>query len=216
MEMPFFRTIEIHDNEILESLHSASFSSPRAIPWIPSHPKLVGGISDKDRVAVELLRLESSDPESAAIIWALPWVRDGVTPAETNAALRLQRFSLGSSRVFKVLARKHWIQDGLSKNELFVINELLVLSRKNYKHRDESSALRLLEMPFLNEIDSADASAMHAFRLLHWSGERSYVREVLSHPRLRDGIRDDQTTPIIAIGKTPERALELLDRLPLM
>ena len=79
--------------------------------------------------------------------------------------------------------------------------------------RDESAALRILDMAFLETVDGVDAAAMKALAVLPWESDRGYLEQVLSHPTLRDGITDDQTVVVAALQSVVRHRPELLDTL---
>ena len=216
--MPFLESIESQEYEILETLYAMSFLErsfleAEGIQWALSHPKLAGGIADDQRATVALVSLEWQYPESAAVIWELPWVRDGIAASETSDGLALQELALNSEQVFQVLARKSWIQDGLSRDEQTVIRNLRSIAEKGSSRRDEASALKIIAMPFLEAVDGADAAAVDSLSRLHWEwkSDQGYLQQVLSHPTLRDGITDDQAVLVSVLGMVGSIAPELLD-----
>ena len=218
--MPFLESIESQEYEILETLYAMSFLErsfleAKGIQWALSHPKLAGGIADDQRATVALVSLEWQYPESAAVIWELPWVRDGIAASETSDALALQELALNSEQVFQVLAQKSWIQDGLSRDEQSVIWDLRYIAGKDNSRRDEASALKIIAMPFLEAVDGADAAAVDSLsRLLwEWRSGQGYLQQVLSHPTLRDGITDGQAVLVSVLGMVSETEPESLDTL---
>lgn len=216
--MPFLETIGTRrdglEYDILETLRNVFLSDRSGVYWILSHRTLANGISDEDEVEVALLRLELEDPEGASILRSLPWIEDGLSLYEEPDALLLQKLAVGSAQVFRATVRKPWVRDGLSVDEKNIIEGLIPFSHKNYSGRDEALALRIIEMPFLDSVNPADAATFKSLSRLREWGRSSYVRQVLSHPRLRGGIRDDQTALVSALWRMPENALELLDTFP--
>ena len=201
--MPFLDSMDRGDLTILDTLRTLEGEGLR---YLLSHPTLIGGITDDQRAAVALLRLEWQYPETAAVILALPWVRDGIAPSEVESAIALQELALKSRQVLQALAQKPWMQDGLTPDESSMTWKLRSI-------RDESAALRILDMAFLETVDGVDAAAMEALAVLSWESDRGYLEQVLSHPTLRDGITDDQTVVVAALQSVVRHRPELLDTL---
>ena len=201
--MPFLDSMDRGDLTTLDTLRTLEGEGLR---YLLSHPTLIGGITDDQRAAVALLRLEWQYPETAAVILALPWVRDGIAPSEVESAIALQELALKSRQVLQALAQKPWMQDGLTPDESSMTWKLRSI-------RDESAALRILDMAFLETVDGVDAAAMEALAVLSWESDRGYLEQVLSHPTLRDGITDDQTVVVAALQSVVRHRPELLDTL---
>ena len=205
--MPFLDSMDRGDSTILENLRALE---GEGLHWLLSHATLTGGITDDQRATVALLRLEWQYPETAAVIMALPWVRDGIAPSEVESAMALQELALDSERLLQALTQKSWVQrDGLTPDESSVIWSLRSV-------RDEAVALRIVDMPFLETIDVIDAAAMDGLGYLSLGPDQGYFEQVLSHPTLRDGITDDQAVVVTALQRVdvtyrPELLDTLLD-----
>ena len=142
--MPFLDSMDRGDSTILENLRALE---GEGLHWLLSHATLTGGITDDQRATVALLRLEWQYPETAAVIMALPWVRDGIAPSEVESAMALQELALDSERLLQALTQKSWVQrDGLTLDE----SSTLFGSLRSV--RDEAVALRIVDMPFLETI----------------------------------------------------------------
>ena len=203
--MPFLKTnATANDASILDALYTVIQNNPnshRDLRALLAHPALRGGIEDGQRTTVELLAMGKRSPELAAAIDTLPWVQDGIDADETRAFVVLHEASLGTQQLIPVLVRNAWVRDGLTKSELDVIWSLMGISRIG-SHPDESLALSILEMPFLESIDEFDAAALNSLTKLSMSGELDHFRKVLSHPTLRDGITDSQRARITFLPLT--------------
>lgn len=192
IDMPFLETLEDDDYHILEVLRRA-IADVAGLRWTLNHPKLAGGINDDQLVTVSLLALEWQDPETTKALRDLPWMSDGVDASEKSAALLLYRLARRSSWAFAMLAAKPWARYALSADEQSIALSLLhFLPGGNSVDRD-AAALRILSMPFLDAVTGADVAALVSLRRLQNVNGKNYLQEVLSHPRFRDGIRDEQT-----------------------
>ena len=92
---------------------------------------------------------------------------------------------------------------------------LWVILGKSYAAADEAVALRILAMPFLDEVSGANAAVLDALsRAL--SASRPLFDRILTHPLLAAGIADEQAVRVAAldpvVGEHPERVDAILDR----
>ena len=186
--MPFLETVSLRDTRILETLAVQARADKGNVQQVLSNPALRGGIRDDQEEVVALLSLELQDPDAAASIHELSWVRDGIAAAERDDVLALQELALESNQIFFASMRKAWVHDGLSQDELSVIRLLTAMSGASYADRDEAAAMQILEMPFLEVVDGVDTAAVNALRFLSAQG---YLQQVLSHSTLREGITND-------------------------
>ena len=195
LEMPFLETLEGEDVWILQKIQDSLWEEPGDLGEFLSHPVLAGGIQDRG-VTVALVRLNSLDPEAARAIGELPWVQDGLAPGEERAVDRLIAMAKDSKRVFEAAIGKPWVRDGMNEDEISVGLSLRAMSDKSYDRREESGALALLEMPFLESVDAVDAAAVETLHRLQWKGDGSALQQVLSHPAIADGITDDEAIAV--------------------
>ncbi|MDE2839481.1 MAG: hypothetical protein OXM03_02515 [Chloroflexota bacterium] len=129
LSMPFLDTLEMEDAEVLDTLRTL-FEDKAGLRYVVSHPKLAGGIRDGQRAIVALVRLEWEKPDTAQLIWSLPWVADGITDSDTHSVLVLYRLARESTEAFQVVAAKPWIQDGLTAYEVSVIRDIAANFRR--------------------------------------------------------------------------------------
>ena len=209
--MPFLDSIERDDLVILQRLRALSQEGLR---WLLAHPALTGGSAEAQSAAVALLQLEWEQPETAAVMMALPWVGDGVGPSEVNALLQFQELALDSPAVFRALAPRPWVQDGLDPDEITVVASLRGISGVSFTKRDAAAALRIAAMPFLETVDGVDAAAVSSIRTLFWASDgEDYLGQVLAHPLLEDGISGDEAIVVAALAVVVEDRPDLLDTL---
>ena len=194
--MPFLDSIEMDDDWVLEMLKELRGEMPDAFGALLSHPAFEDGIEDGQVAIVNGVRLELQDPEAGMAINALTWVQDGIEPFEQEAALSLQFSGLQSRGVFSAVMEQSWVQDGLSAAETAAIRWLRTLSQFSLT---EAETLELLEMPFLESVDGADAAALRSLAHLN-VGSDEYLRQVLSHPYLSDGITGRPCSTRIGLG----------------
>ena len=210
--MPFLETsATADDSSILDALDGVLWYSPnreKDLRDLLAHPALHGGITDDQRATVELLAIGKRSPEIAAAINTLPWVQDGIRADEARAVAVLHEASRGTHLLIPSLAQIPWVRDGLTRSEQDAISTLMGISR-NSPRPDEPLALSILEMQFLDSFDEFDALALQSLVKLDVSNERDYMREILSHPTLRDGITDSQRVRLtflpLAVSSDPGR-----------
>ena len=160
----------------------------RAIRWAP-------GISD------ELL--------------AYPWVQDDITADETTALRYLYRAGRYVDELADRLVVKPWVQDDITADEAAVIRDLYLTARAQDEALEPATnakALQLVDMPFLESVERADAPAMESLRRLEGNNTARFL-EVMSHPTLRDGITDEEAKAVALLWGTNTYKPEYVDDL---
>ena len=192
LEMPFLETLSHSDGRITSFLSGVAWE--RILHGLLSSPKLEGGIRDGDFAIVALAEAELQNPEAAAALDQLGWVQDGIDPSEHNAILSLVTAVAGPDSIFSALITKSWVQDGLTPDESQVVSRLAQMATGASAVAGESTALQILDMPFLQEITSLDVAALSSLQAVMISSAEGVLQQVLSHPELRDGIADEWTS----------------------
>ena len=207
LEMPFLATIEVRDLGVLEHLRQVP---PGALGAALASPRLEGGIGDGDEVTVSSLRLASLDPEALSRIERLGWVADGVSAGESSGVLALHELALDSPNVLAAVEARGWLRDGVSAAETRALWTLWVMSGRSYEAADEAATLRILEMPFLDEVGGADAAALAALnRAL--SASRPLFDRIIAHPLLAAGIADEHAVRVAALDAVVDERPELVE-----
>lgn len=213
LDMPFLDMVDRGDDLMLEIMLELMWSDPGRVRDLLDHPELADGITDDDRTFIYMIRLELQAPEAAEAFGNLPWARDGVVGPEKRGAEVLIRSALDSPGIFYVLLDKPWVKDGITLDESNAIAGLSALSSISTARNAEAEALHLLEMPFLESVDGVDAKAIESLRALLWVGDGAYLRQVLSHPALGDGISDEEAMVVAVLSMVVYERPELLDAL---
>ena len=215
-KMPFLNTLEDDDERALKMMNILGLvGSPRGML---SHEELVNLASDEDANEISgnvaKIILDTKHPEKAALINSYPWVQDGIDTSEFHAMRTLAKFVFDGTGLYYPdeivwdLLQKSWVTDGLTKDEIRAVGSLQVLA-----HHEESNAISLLAMPFLESVDDSDASALFNFSALSSQRGTNYVKQVLSHPSLEGGITDRQAAIIADSYWKIHNNLEVLDEL---
>ena len=212
--MPFLQAIDAYELSAIQTIGELRWIDEQLPGRVLAHPALAGGITDAHTGEIFLVVTELMAPQEAAAIRAFPWVLDGVAESELGSLQVLQMAAVNSQRLILVLTQNSWVQDGLTEDEREVIRTLRFMASRNSERRDEESAVRIAGMPFLSFIDETDKRAIRALSALHNRGGESHLNTVLSHPRLRNGIGDEESALVSLLPPTLEDALELLDTHP--
>ena len=207
LDMPFLATIEVRDLGMLEDLRQLP---PGALGAALASPRLEGGIGDGDEVAVSALRLAALEPEALSRIERLRWVADGVSAGESSGVLALNELALDSPNVFAAVEARGWLRNGVSAAETRALWTLWVMSGRSYETADEAATLRILEMPFLDEVGGADAAALAALNRAR-SASRPLFDRILAHPLLAAGITDEQAVRVAALDAMVDERPELVE-----
>ena len=191
--MPFLDSVDAGDSKILDSIHELRTlpgSSRHAYRQLLANSALRGGITDDLRTTVVYLVSRALDPAIAKYLDTLPWVQDGISPADSASLGRFYGLiTADAHRLVQALTQKPWVRDGLDESEQKVLVYLWSIT-VHAQRQDEDAAVAILQMPFLYSVDAADAAAMQSLAYLHSHSKGSYLRQVLSHPFLSDGIAD--------------------------
>ena len=216
LRMPFLDTLEqgdslLHVVRILRNL--LDFPHRFGLWRFLSSPGLDGGITSERMATLVLLDLQLRTRAAFTAVETLPWIQDGIDTSELDAVLAVRNVALESDPVFRALLTKPWMQDGLTPDEAQVINLLSAMSSASKSRRVEAEAVRILTMPFLEEIDGLDLAALQALENLIWVGEgnKGYLEHVLNHPSLEGGITDHQRTVVAVLFRAMKEHPEMLD-----
>ena len=156
-------------------------------------PWLVDGITQTEAgVLSDLQYIAHDDVSLAKRLTSFPWLVDGVDTVELAIVERLYSIVRNDAELANAIAGKSWLADGLGKDAVRVVNGL-------YYIMDEDTALArtIADMSFLETLQPTDAAVLDALSWLAYT-EILALREVLTHPTLKDGIRDEWA-PVVAL-----------------
>ena len=218
VQMPFLNdagggsVFEGSDRMILEGLARVAQSKRGALEELISLPELQGGITDPLTASTLLLILEREDPAAAAAIRDLPWIVDGITYidySKPNADYRNDEtihvvvfvdLVRRANKSFWGFLEIPWVRDGIHWTEFGVVSNL-----GNLAVLDDESA-RIFDMPFLETLESDEG---HLISFLRTVAFRRDLPQLLSSPKLKDGIRDGQLGTVALVDleiRDPEAA----------
>ena len=146
---------------------------------------------------------------------AYPWVQDDITADETTALRYLYRAGRYVDELADRLVVKPWVQDDITADEAAVIRDLYLIARAQDEALEPATnakALQLVDMPFLESVELADAPAMESLRRLEGNNTARFL-EVMSHPVLSDGITDEEAKAVALLWGTNTYKPEYVDDL---
>lgn len=127
---------------------------------------------------------------------ALTWIADGIGGGiEHDAANIFYAESKFRPRTTLAILGKHWINDGISEDELIAVQGIYGLSQgyelpMTEMEGDHENAEMILDMPFLETVTWADAYATSSLFGLYSNHNQQY-REILAHPSINHHITDE-------------------------
>ena len=151
--------------------------------------------------------LMQQHPQSAAAISGLPWIADGLSQPELLGANELVNLAAFYPDIAGRVVGYGWVADGLTASEYDTVETLHRIAQ-----RDESSAQRIVAMPFLQTVDPADQAATLSLWFMEYEAPGT-LREVLSHPTLSGGITDDWAKIVALLYGVNETNPGLIDTL---
>ena len=211
LEMPFLEDFTPDDANVLEAL--AGLHNRGRLPEILDHRSLNAGISDMGRGVFALAQLELQEPEAGESIESLPWVVDGLGASEQDSVWALYTLALDAQQVFWAVMERSWVQDSLTEYETSAIYTLAAMGSMSNTASNPTAALRIVEMPFMESIEAADAAAVDSLWQLAFVHGQDLLSPTLSHPALSAGITDDQVTVVSVLSTAAERTPALLQML---
>ena len=142
--------------------------------------------------------LGHSSAQNAATIINLPWFRDGVNDFEAETVRSLawlgNEDDASGVDITEAVASLRWFRDGINQTEHDLLLWLAYLD-----YWSEEAAVAVVDMPFLSSIELDDVLALRSLERLAYSQD-GRLDAVLTHPNVRDGITDDETTLLAATG----------------
>ena len=206
--MPFLEDFTPDDAKILEAL--VRVRKWGKLPDILTHRSLKGGITDDGKGVFALAQLELQEPEAGKSIESLPWVVDGLGASEQDSVWALYTLALDAQQVFWAVMERSWVQDSLTEYETSAIYTLAAMGSMSNTASNPTAALRIVEMPFMESIEAADAAAVDSLWQLAFVHGQDLLSPTLSHPALSAGITDDQVTVVSVLSTAVERTPTLL------
>lgn len=103
-------------------------------------------------------RLDDYPSEASTLITSLPWIADGISQSERNAAQALVDFGLAASASVRILTARPWLADGMNEAEFSVVQSLTSIAQ-----RHEILTLSVVSKSFLKTIEATDVVLLKQF-----------------------------------------------------
>ena len=211
--LPTITLSALENGAWLEQNKPALANQVKALPWVAD------GVADSERGAAEdLIAAAIWFPNVFSSLIQMSWLGDGVTDAEAIAIryIRATAFfdtqSPGTDLAGQML-QKTWAQDAITADEAEIIRHLLFIVLYDTDSPPPSqviaevnaAASRILAMPFLDTVTSADALAVRSLDRIENIGKTDFL-QVMSRPTLNDGITDAEAEIVLLLGGTYQYA----------
>jgi hypothetical protein len=169
------------------------------LPWVAD------GVDDAEHAAVEaLIACARWYPGVFSAVLQKPWVGDSITADETVAISRLRSTAYYAPELADKMLQKSWAQDGITADEATVIRYLYNMVWTADEIPEQvvlETANDILDMPFLESVEGADAAAVRSLERLGDKGS-DVLLQIISHPTLSDGITDEEAKIVALLGGT--------------
>ena len=172
-------------------------------PWIQD------GITANDANAIiDLAWIIRDAPALTERMLNLPWIQDGsITDHEVtviDSMYRVLRYAEAPALAERML-QKSWVQDDITRDEGIIIRSLYRIAQRTDEATQQKMtdvAIRIIAMPFLDDVTFAEARAVMSLHYLASSRYQDSFRAIMSHPKVLDGITD-QEAKVISVLRTP-------------
>ena len=124
------------------------------------------------------------------VLVRMSWVQDDITEAETTAL----RYLDGMAEATTAIIAMPWFADGVSDMEADALKYLSQISDRN-----ADAAAALIAMPFLEFVEIRDTLALRSLNHISRRDANGF-RELMSHPKIKDGITDEETKIVAVLG----------------
>lgn len=154
---------------------------------------IADGIDETEIEAVqEMVDIAAFHRSVTQSLLTLDWYEDGVRETELRAISYLGSIANDDEPTADLVTGLVWFRDGVTAVEVEVMRNIRLISQD-----DGRAARRIVAMPFLAALESADISAMESLAdLAHF--QKDGFDYVMAHNALSAGITDDQA-PIVAM-----------------
>ena len=175
------------------------FSALLQKPWVGDD------ITASETTAILRLRWTAKySPEIGQDILRKPWIQDDVTSAEATLIEYLYWSGRNIPELAGEILGESWVLDEISSDEATVIQNLYWIARpedETFQQQVVEAAIGILDMPFLESVESADALAMKSLQRLENNNTTDFLG-IMSHPTISDGITDEEAKIVVLLGGT--------------
>ena len=118
--------------------------------------------------------------------------------------------------VFRILMGMSWVQDDITRDEGIIIRWLYWLAGRTDEATQQSMvdvAISIINMPFLDDVTFAEARAVMSLDYLTNRRYQDSFQAIMSHPKVQDGITDQEAKVISVIRTAAHYAPEMVPHL---
>lgn len=156
--------------------------------------------------------------EALAHVAELAWARDELDSTEERLVNAIRFYADVVPDLVTLIPQKPWIKDGLSDEEVDIVEDLLalgfderlILNETNPGTNEATIPYYLLQMPFLDSIEPFDAPAVRGLREIGWH-DRNSLHTIVSRYAEDGGITDDRAKIISVLPYVVSNKPELLN-----
>ena len=191
-ELPWVRqALTVEGRNALQALDILATANVDFAMRVAGSSWLADGVTKDDWLSMRTLAsLAESDVELAGLVAGLP----GFANDEGLIVSYILKILRESPAAAETLLGLPWLADGITDMEADALKHLSQLSGRN-----GDAAATIIAMPFLKTLESRDTLALRALDDVARQDASSF-KEVLSYPRIRDGITDEDTKIVALIG----------------
>ena len=185
--------------------HEAALDMIRAARWYPDVFNALMEMSwvqdsvitaDEAKAILQLRWSAHYSVELSKQMSQKPWVQDGITTAEADAMWSLAWFIREVPTLAERMLNMPWIQDDSNtETEAYALQYL-----GRIRGRNADAAAALAAMPFLESVEARDTLALESLSEIAEESVSDF-RELMSHPRIKDGITDEETKIVAVLGQ---------------
>ena len=191
----------------LEQFEGGRANELKELPWVAD------GIDESERTAAEMLVAAARwDPDTFNALLQKPWLGDGVTADEIQAIEHLSLMAQDAPSLAGHMLQKSWVQDEITRDEATVIRHLdfITLSDdETSRPRVIEAAVALLDMPFLDSVESADAMAVWDLSYIAGIAPNDFL-DIMGHPKVVDGIANQEAKVVAVLSSAYDHKSALL------
>ena len=163
------------------------------------------GITADEALAIAAFSWAATDtPTLASLILELPWIQGDITANQAQAIASLSWTARDAPMLASLILEYPWVQDDISRDEAEIIRRLDWLARTKNETTQLKMAdvtTRIADMSFLDDVTFGEVQAVvDLYKIAR--GQPDIFRSIMSHPKVQDGITD-QEAKVVSILRTP-------------
>ena len=190
--LPWMRqALTVEGRNVLQALDILATANVDLAKRVAGSSWLADGMTKDEWLSLRTLAsLAATDEELAGRVAGLPWLAndEGLV---VSYVLKILRESPAAA---ETLLGFPWLADGVSEMEAITVRYLSEISGRN-----ADAAAAIIAMPFLKTLETRDTLAVTSLNdISGW--DANGFNELLSYPRIRDGITDEDTKIVAVIG----------------